>query len=72
LAETDDTAEKSLLREEVSEDDIAEVIAKWTGIPVAKLVQSEMEKLLKHKVILTIHFYVLNANQLKNIDNEIN
>jgi ATP-dependent Clp protease ATP-binding subunit ClpB len=47
LAETDDTAEKSLLREEVSEDDIAEVIAKWTGIPVTKLVQSEMEKLLK-------------------------
>jgi ATP-dependent Clp protease ATP-binding subunit ClpB len=37
---------KSLLREEVTEDDIAEVIAKWTGIPVAKLVQSEMEKLL--------------------------
>ena len=47
LVDTDDTAEKSLLREEVSEDDIAEVIAKWTGIPVAKLVQSEMEKLLK-------------------------
>jgi ATP-dependent Clp protease ATP-binding subunit ClpB len=47
LAATDDTAEKSLLREEVSEDDIAEVIAKWTGIPVAKLVQSEMEKLLR-------------------------
>jgi len=39
--------EKSLLREEVTEDDIAEVIAKWTGIPVAKLVQSEMEKLLR-------------------------
>jgi ATP-dependent Clp protease ATP-binding subunit ClpB len=38
--------EKTLLREEVTEDDIAEVIAKWTGIPVAKLVQSEMEKLL--------------------------
>jgi ATP-dependent Clp protease ATP-binding subunit ClpB len=47
LAATYDTAEKSLLREEVSEDDIAEVIAKWTGIPVAKLVQSEMEKLLR-------------------------
>ena len=47
LADTDETAEKSLLREEVSEDDIAEVIAKWTGIPVAKLVQSEMEKLLE-------------------------
>ncbi|MEB3259953.1 MAG: ATP-dependent chaperone ClpB [Cyanobacteriota bacterium] len=37
---------KTLLREEVTEDDIAEVIAKWTGIPVSKLVQSEMEKLL--------------------------
>jgi ATP-dependent Clp protease ATP-binding subunit ClpB len=38
--------EKTLLREEVTEEDIAEVIAKWTGIPVTKLVQSEMEKLL--------------------------
>ena len=38
--------DKNLLREEVTEDDIAEVIAKWTGIPVSKLVQSEMEKLL--------------------------
>ncbi|MFO7629990.1 MAG: ATP-dependent chaperone ClpB [Prochlorococcaceae cyanobacterium] len=37
----------SLLREEVTEDDIAEVIAKWTGIPVTKLVQSEMDKLLQ-------------------------
>ena len=40
-------SEKTLLREEVSEDDIAEVIAKWTGIPVARLVQSEMDKLLR-------------------------
>ncbi|SBO42485.1 ATP-dependent chaperone ClpB [Cyanobium sp. NIES-981] len=40
------SGEKTLLREEVTEDDIAEVIAKWTGIPVSKLVQSEMEKLL--------------------------
>jgi len=39
-------ADKTLLREEVTEEDIAEVIAKWTGIPVARLVQSEMEKLL--------------------------
>ena len=38
--------DKNLLREEVTDDDIAEVIAKWTGIPVSKLVQSEMEKLL--------------------------
>ncbi len=46
LAQEGDQGDKSLLREEVTEDDIAEVIAKWTGIPVAKLVQSEMEKLL--------------------------
>lgn len=46
LVQESNTADKSLLREEVTEDDIAEVIAKWTGIPVAKLVQSEMEKLL--------------------------
>ncbi|MEY3757082.1 MAG: ATP-dependent chaperone ClpB [Cyanobacteriota bacterium] len=46
-AGSDGSREKSLLREEVTEDDIAEVIAKWTGIPVAKLVQSEMEKLLQ-------------------------
>jgi len=42
----DEGSDKTLLREVVTEDDIAEVIAKWTGIPVARLVQSEMEKLL--------------------------
>ena len=37
---------KTLLREEVTESDIAEIISKWTGIPLSKLVASEMEKLL--------------------------
>ncbi|NMG18186.1 ATP-dependent chaperone ClpB [Brasilonema bromeliae] len=37
---------KSLLREEVTEADIAEVISKWTGIPISKLVESEKERLL--------------------------
>jgi ATP-dependent Clp protease ATP-binding subunit ClpB len=37
---------KSLLREVVTEADIAEVISKWTGIPLSKLVESEKEKLL--------------------------
>ncbi|OUL37170.1 ATP-dependent chaperone ClpB [Nostoc sp. T09] len=37
---------KSLLREEVTEADIAEIISKWTGIPLSKLVESEKEKLL--------------------------
>jgi ATP-dependent Clp protease ATP-binding subunit ClpB len=40
------TTGKSLLREEVTESDIAEIISKWTGIPVSKLVESEKEKLL--------------------------
>jgi ATP-dependent Clp protease ATP-binding subunit ClpB len=38
---------KSLLREEVVESDIAEIISKWTGIPISKLVESEKEKLLQ-------------------------
>ncbi|MFM8739445.1 MAG: ATP-dependent Clp protease ATP-binding subunit, partial [Cytophagales bacterium] len=36
----------SLLKEEVDSEDIAEVVAKWTGIPVSKMLQSEKEKLL--------------------------
>ena len=38
---------ESLIKEEVTHDDIAEVVAKWTGIPVTKMLQSEREKLLK-------------------------
>ena len=36
----------SLVREEVTADDIAEVVSRWTGIPVTKMLQSEREKLL--------------------------
>ena len=36
----------SLIKEEVTNEDIAEVVAKWTGIPVTKMLQSEREKLL--------------------------
>jgi ATP-dependent Clp protease ATP-binding subunit ClpB len=43
LAENQDSA---LIKEEVTGDDIAEVVAKWTGIPVTKMLQSEREKLL--------------------------
>ncbi len=39
-------AETSLIKEEVSDEDIAEVVAKWTGIPVSKMMQGEKEKLL--------------------------
>ena len=38
--------ENSLIREEITYDDIAEIVSKWTGIPVAKMIQSEREKLL--------------------------
>ena len=37
---------EALIKEEVDEDDIAEVVARWTGIPVAKMMQSERDKLL--------------------------
>ena len=40
-------SDSSLIKEEVTYDDIAEVVAKWTGIPVTKMLQSERDKLLK-------------------------
>ena len=36
-----------LMKEEVGEDDIAEVVARWTGIPVSRLLEGEMQKLLQ-------------------------
>ncbi|SDM17857.1 ATP-dependent chaperone ClpB [Siphonobacter aquaeclarae] len=41
-----DKDDNPMMREEVTSEDIAEVVAKWTGIPVAKMLQSEREKLL--------------------------
>ncbi len=41
-----------LLKEEVSQEDVADVVSKWTGIPVSKMLQSEKEKLLKMEEIL--------------------
>ncbi len=38
--------EKALIKEEVDADDIADVVSRWTGIPVSKMMQSEKEKLL--------------------------
>ena len=42
-----------LLKEEVTQEDIAAVVAKWTGIPVAKMLQSERDKLLHLEVALS-------------------
>lgn len=50
-------SESRMLRQEVTDEDIAEVVAKWTGIPVSKMLESEKQKLLrmeeelKHRVV---------------------
>jgi len=46
LAEAEGLTDNALLREEVTEDDIAAVVSKWTGIPIEKMLQGEREKLL--------------------------
>ena len=40
-------ADQRMLKEEVDAEDIAEVVSKWTGIPISKLIEGEVEKLLK-------------------------
>jgi ATP-dependent Clp protease ATP-binding subunit ClpB len=40
-------ADRPLLKEEVGAEDVAEVVAEWTGIPVSKLLEGEMEKMLR-------------------------
>ncbi len=47
LAEAGGQAENALLREEVTSEDIAAVVAKWTGIPVERMMEGERDKLLK-------------------------
>ncbi|BDM20870.1 ATP-dependent chaperone ClpB [Pseudomonas sp. LRP2-20] len=44
--------ENQLLRNKVTEEEIAEVVSKWTGIPVAKMLEGEREKLLKMEELL--------------------
>lgn len=51
-AKADKAEENRLLKEEVGEEEIAEVISAWTGIPVAKLVETERDKLLRLPEIL--------------------
>ena len=50
-----------LLREEVTDDEIAEIVSRWTGIPVTRLVEGEREKLLKLDEIL--HRRVVGQNE---------
>ena len=47
LTEAQGASVNALLREEVTADDIASVVSKWTGIPVDRMLEGEREKLLK-------------------------
>jgi ATP-dependent Clp protease ATP-binding subunit ClpB len=46
LTERDQASNESMVKEEVDEDDIAAVVARWTGVPVDKLLEGETEKLI--------------------------
>ncbi len=45
--QTPDTIHQTLIKEEVTSEDIADIVARWTGIPVSKMMQSERNKLLQ-------------------------
>jgi ATP-dependent Clp protease ATP-binding subunit ClpB len=51
-AELESTSENRLLREEVTSEEIASIVSRWTGIPVTKLVEGERDKLLRLKETL--------------------
>ena len=66
LAEEEKLAEEvrenaGLLRDRVTEEEIAKIVSRWTGIPVSKLVESERDKLLKLESIL--HERVIGQNE---------
>ncbi|MGB7419964.1 MAG: ATP-dependent chaperone ClpB, partial [Erythrobacter sp.] len=52
LADAEDLNEDALLREEVTEEDIASVVSRWTGIPIDKMMEGEREKLMEMEEIL--------------------
>lgn len=56
-----DSVETKLVRNKVTEDEIAEVVSKWTGIPVAKMMEGEKEKLLKMEEAL--HNRLIGQNE---------
>ena len=52
LEDASEPREAVYLKEEVTEEDIAEVVSKWTGIPVSRLMQGEAEKLIRMEALL--------------------
>ena len=60
-AGAEEQVEKQLLRNKVTEEEIAEVVSKWTGIPVAKMLEGERDKLLRMEECL--HSRVMGQNE---------
>lgn len=56
-----ETQENTLVRNKVTEDEIAEIVSKWTGIPVAKMMEGEKEKLLHMEEVL--HNRLIGQNE---------
>jgi ATP-dependent Clp protease ATP-binding subunit ClpB len=52
LAEAQSQSKNAMLREEVTEDDIASVVSRWTGVPVDKMLEGERDKLLKMEQVI--------------------
>ncbi len=52
LTDAQGLTENALLREEVTEDDIASIVSRWTGVPIEKMMQGEREKLLRMEEVL--------------------
>lgn len=52
VCQTQEKSANRLLKEEIDEDDIANVVSKWTGVPVSKLIESETKKLLQMEDVL--------------------
>ncbi len=62
--------DKKILKEEVTEEDIAQVVARWTGIPVSKMLQSETEKLKNMEQVLAKRV-VGQAEAIKAVSNAV-
>ena len=61
IAQEAEDEEKTLLRSRVGEEEIAEVVARWTGIPVSRMLAGEREKLLQMENVL--HDQVIGQNE---------
>ena len=59
--EQSERKEDAILKEEVTSEEIAEIVARWTGVPVTKLIEGEREKLLRLQSIL--HDRVIGQNE---------